>query len=129
MNTRTCSTCHRLFTTDRPRQRHCSTACRERMLGRAPRANAGTTAQRGYGADHQRLRKRWAPLVERGEVSCWRCGLPIDPGENWHLGHHDEDRSIEARPEHAERCNLAAAGRKANAQRRRGTSSEPRIAG
>lgn len=39
-----------------------------------------TTAQRGYGAAHDRLRKRWKPIVDAGEAICARCHQPIQPG-------------------------------------------------
>jgi hypothetical protein len=70
-----------------------------------------TTNQRGYGARHQALRRRWAREVARGGVLCARCGEPIDPVEEWDLGHDDFDRAIYNGPEHA-RCNRATAGRK-----------------
>jgi predicted Fe-S protein YdhL (DUF1289 family) len=64
------------------------------------------TAARGYGNAHQRLRRRWAIRVDRGEVHCARCGRLIEPGTDWDLGHDDEDRSIYAGPEHRA-CNRA----------------------
>lgn len=83
---------------------------RERQRHNAQRdARRGTTAERGYGARHRQLRAKWAPQVETGDVSCWRCGHPIQPGQAWHLGHLD-DRSDYGGPEH-EACNLTAAGR------------------
>ena len=51
------------------------------------------TASRGYGGRHQALRRRFAAIVEAGLASCWRCGLPIVPGEPWDLGHVDGNRS------------------------------------
>lgn len=76
-----------------------------------------TTAQRGYGKAHQRLRARWAPLVRAGRVRCWRCGHVIVPvrglrGEGWDLGHDDLDRTRYRGPEHVD-CNRATAGRRA----------------
>lgn len=73
-------------------------------------ARRGTTAERGYGAGHQRTRAEWAPLVEAGDVDCWRCTRRIEPGQSWQLGHDDHDRSITRGPEH-KLCNLRAAGR------------------
>lgn len=72
-------------------------------------AKRGTTTQRGYGHQHQTLRKQWAPKVATGTVPCARCGEPINPGEPWDLGHAD-DRTKYNGPEHAYRCNRSAAG-------------------
>lgn len=71
----------------------------------------GSTAERGYGSAHQRLRKWWTPRVERGEVDCARCGRWIAPGSEWDLGHDDHDRSRYSGPEH-QACNRATSGRR-----------------
>jgi hypothetical protein len=47
------------------------------------------TVARGYGPAHRKLRERWAPLVERGDVVCARCQFVILPGQAWDLGHVD----------------------------------------
>lgn len=85
------------------------------------------TAARGYGADHQARRAALAPTVNAGHATCWRCGLPILPGQAWDLGHDDHDRSIYRGPEHRRRTggcpgNRAAGavkGNRARGQRRR----------
>ena len=77
---------------------------------RAREAARGTTAERGYGSQHQAERQRWLPLVKAGRVNCWRCGERIEPGDEFDLGHDDYDRRITRGPEHARRCNRAAAG-------------------
>jgi hypothetical protein len=66
----------------------------------------GTSTERGYGADHRALRAAWQPLVEAGDVICWRCGGLIRPGDDWDLGHDDHDRSVYRGPEH-QVCNRA----------------------
>lgn len=79
---------------------------------------ATTTVGRGYGAKHQALRRRWAPIVAAGGVICAKVAegkclraddQHIQPGEPWDLGHTD-DRSAYTGPEHVE-CNRAAGGR------------------
>jgi hypothetical protein len=80
-----------------------------------------TTTERGYGADHRAERKRWAPIVERGEVDCHaviclHASRRIQPGQPWHLG-HTPDRSAWTGPEH-ERCNTTEGAKRGNAQRR-----------
>ena len=73
-------------------------------------ATQRSTTQRGYGADHQQLRKRyWAPKVRAGNIDCARCGQRIAPGQPWDLGHTD-DRSAWTGPEHAS-CNRSAGGK------------------
>lgn len=71
--------------------------------------SSGNTTQRGYGRAHQALRAKWEPKVETGVVDCARCGEPIAPDAEWHLGHTD-DRTGYQGPEHA-RCNTQAGGR------------------
>lgn len=68
---------------------------------------------RGYDHQHRATRADWVPRVAAGTVTCWRCDQPIQPGEPWDLGHDDADRTITRGPEHARRCNRAAAGRAA----------------
>lgn len=70
----------------------------------------GTSTDRGYGADHQRLRAEYQALMNRGEsFACWRCDDEIDP-EHWHLGHDDYDRTVYRGPECVP-CNTATSGR------------------
>jgi hypothetical protein len=71
---------------------------------------------RGYGADHKRRRRAAKKTVEAGQGICWRCGEPLTAGEQFDLGHDDDDRSITRGPEH-QNCNRAAAARKANSVR------------
>ena len=94
--------------------KHCGRAgCLERTAGSsycrthtAERQRRGNTTARGYGASHQKERDSWRPLVAAGFVDCWRCERRIEPGEPWHLGHDDHDRTVYRGPEHAA-CNTA----------------------
>lgn len=74
----------------------------------------GSTKDRGYGSDHQRRRRYFAVLVERGEVCCGKCGKFIPPGSDWHLAHPNDDKTLPSVPWHR-LCNL----RFANERRRR----------
>jgi hypothetical protein len=77
----------------------------------------GKTVQRGYGAQHRRLRAMWARQVMAGLVDCARCGRPIEPGALWDLD-HTEARDGYNGPAHVY-CNRSVAARKANSLRRR----------
>lgn len=68
-----------------------------------------------YGSAHQRKRAWWKPQVERGDITCWRCGEKIHPNEPWDLGHAENSDSEYAGPEHI-KCNRGAAGRKTAAR-------------
>lgn len=60
---------------------------------------ASSTADRGYGRDHQVERQRWVTiLAEVGELPCARCQEPIYQGDAWDLG-HNEDRTAWTGPE------------------------------
>lgn len=89
-------------------RRSCPTCTRGRDRAR------GTTTERGYGAEHQRLRAAWQERIDDGElVLCPRCGEPVEPGMEWDLGHSD-DRNSYSGPEHSRECNRAAGGRAAH---------------
>jgi hypothetical protein len=68
-----------------------------------------------YGGAHQAIRRALAPYVPGSP--CWRCSLPILPGQPWDLGHDDDNPAVYRGPEHA-RCSRAAGARKGNARRR-----------
>lgn len=82
---------------------------------------AKSTTARGYGANHQKLRKQWQSRIDAGEkVVCWRCkeagkAHRIKPGDEWDLGHDDDDRGRYRGPECA-KGNRATAGRKASVE-------------
>ena len=77
-----------------------------------------SSAARGYGWAHQVLRRRWAPQVEAGLVDCARCGLRLEPGQAWDLGHNDLDRSRYTGPEHARSADCPAGGNRATNRHR-----------
>ena len=72
----------------------------------------GRRQARGYTAEHDRLRAKWKPKVERMEVDCARCHQRILPGQTWHLD-HTEDRTGYLGPSH-EACNTSAGGKAAH---------------
>jgi hypothetical protein len=75
------------------------------------------TTFRGYGWNHQKMRQIVQLEVAAGIAVCTRCGLRIDPGEPWDLGHDDYDRAIYIGPEHRA-CNRATASRRRRTSRR-----------
>jgi hypothetical protein len=72
---------------------------------------------RGYGAGHVAIRRRLAPLVATGLMECARCGLPIEPGQAWDLG-HSPDRTRYSGPEHAHSRDCPKGGNRATAAHR-----------
>lgn len=67
----------------------------------------GRTTERGYDAKHKKLRAKIQRDMDAGVVFyCWRDGKEIEPGEDWDLGHDDDDRTKYMGPEH-QRCNRA----------------------
>lgn len=43
-----------------------------------------------YGTAHKRLRAAINKRMQAGEIfCCWRCGIRLHPGPDWHLGHDD----------------------------------------
>src|SRR5262245_47789596 len=81
-------------------------------------SSAMSTIARGYGRDHQIRRQRYAPLVLAGGVKCARCGEPIQPGQQWDLGHDDHDRSLYSGPEHRHAADCPMGGNRATSGRR-----------
>ena len=57
-----------------------------------------------YRHHHQQLRRKWAPLVAAGGVTCSRCQQPILRGQAWDLGHVEGNPHAYAGPQHAA-CN------------------------
>jgi hypothetical protein len=72
-----------------------------------------TTAEKGYGREHRRLREQVRRIVDGGAAVCWRCGLFIDVGTPWDLGHADvpgaKQRGLYRGPEHRD-CSRTAGG-------------------
>lgn len=83
--------------------------------------NQGKTTDRGYGREHQKLRKQWEPIVNAGraycaETTCLMDSRLIQPGSPWHLAHADGQNGYRG-PAHR-RCNLAERNRRRNPLRR-----------
>ncbi len=76
-------------------------------------ARRGSTAQRGYGGPHARLRAQWKPRVDAGQAWCVKCGSWIQPGTPWDLDHTD-DRAGWRGPAHRG-CNRSDGQRKTTA--------------
>lgn len=83
---------------------------REQEYGRPGRRD------RGYGTEHDRLRRYWKPIVAKGKTHCSVCGKLIEPNQRWDLGHVEGDRRAYAGPQH-ESCNRAR-GRDGSRQHR-----------
>lgn len=81
-------------------------------------ASKGSSAHRGYGYHHRKLRAELQPHIDAGEAICWRCRQPIHPGTPWDLGHDDDDRNIYRGPEH-QGCNRGSAATRGNRARTR----------
>jgi hypothetical protein len=92
---RACSVCGRRAMAGESR-------CHDHRLAKRPKTKA-----RGYGGQHQRIRRMWGRRVALGDVVCARCGEFIAPDEPWDLGHDDNDRSLYNGPEH-QACNRGA---------------------
>lgn len=78
-----------------------------------------TTKQRGYGYQHQLLRRKIGRLVNEGRAVCSRCGTWIRPGSPWDLDHFDTDRSRYRGPSHRICNQRARAGKPTLAPQRR----------
>jgi len=81
-----------------------------------------STAERGYGSDHQAERDRWKPVIDAGqgwcaETVCLKPSRRIPPGTPWDLG-HTPDRLAVIGPCHME-CNRAEGARRGNRLRQR----------
>lgn len=70
----------------------------------------GTKAARGYDKNFYSIRRRFVEIHKTQELHCWRCNKTIPIGDTFHLGHHDEDRTVIMGPE-CPGCNLSAAGK------------------
>ena len=76
--------------------------------------------KRKYGRRHQLERKRWEPVVARGdgwcaEAVCLKPSRYIDPDERWHLA-HDSTGTHYIGVSH-ERCNTSEAAVRGNKER------------
>lgn len=67
---------------------------------------------------YRKLRRALQVIHRAGDAVCWRCGRPIAPTEQMHVGHDDVDKSIIRGPEHM-LCNVRTATYKARRRRKR----------
>jgi hypothetical protein len=84
-----CAQCGEPFEPKRPNQKYCTVECRARRHRQSAgwQRNAGTTTERGYGAGHQRERKKWRAIVDAGNAHCCLCGTWLPPGAPFDLDH------------------------------------------
>ena len=85
-----------------------------------PREMTRSTAERGYGADHEKERAWWAPVVAAGDGWCHAefClydSRRIPAGSAWDLGHNVQ-RTAWIGPTHM-RCNRSEGARRGNRAR------------
>jgi hypothetical protein len=78
-----------------------------------------TTAQRGYGYEHRKLRESWRPRVEAGQVACSLCGLMIEPGQEFDLAHDPMDSRRYLGPAHARARHCLTGGNRNTALEKR----------
>lgn len=72
----------------------------------------GSTAERGYGTEHRRIRAQLVAALSAGHaLQCWRCGTTITRPDQFDVGHDDNNRAITRGPE-CRPCNRATAGRR-----------------
>lgn len=108
MTLRVCLDCMATIAAGRSR---CATCERIRDKAR------GTRQERGYDAQHDRLRADYQSRMDRGEgFECWRCAATSTPHRvdtsDWQLGHCDDDRTKYHGPE-CPSGNQATSGRAA----------------
>ena len=83
----------------------------DRRNSRGYTRHNSSSASRGYGYAHRKLRAWWVPRVATGLVKCWRCMEYINGDESWHLGHQDGNNKVYKGPEHV-LCNVSTNERK-----------------
>lgn len=106
MPKRFCRDCHQLYDRDATHTMRCP-GCQPAAT-KASNARRNTTA-RGYGSQHQQLRKQLLEQFQPGQP-CARCGQPITSKDDADLGHTDGQHAYRGL-EHAA-CNRAAGGRR-----------------
>jgi hypothetical protein len=78
-------------------------------------AKPGSTAARGYGGEHQRIRRSLLATLAPG-TPCPRCGQPMHPSQPLDLDHTDDRTGYQGLAHQS--CNRRAGARKGNAARR-----------
>src|ERR1019366_1902634 len=98
--------------------RPCAAAVTRSHRSIAERINPKTSAEKGYGNEHVKARRKWKVKVDGGECTCAFCGRPIIPGTYWDLSHPFDEKSMPPEPWHR-RCNRQYAATITKARRRR----------
>lgn len=114
MEWRICKKCATPFEANaRKHKVYCNPECRPHGSGsKAPRA------ERGYGREHARERRRVKKAVDAGQVDCCLCGHWIEPGTPWHLDHVPGTTDRYRGAAHAS-CNTSDGARRGNSTRPR----------
>lgn len=107
MPKRFCIGCGTLYDRDATRTQRCPNC---QPAATAARNARGNTTRRGYGSQHQALRRQLLDAFQPGQP-CARCGQPIRAKADAQLGHDDHDRSRYRGLEHVA-CNEATSGRR-----------------
>jgi len=96
-----------------------------------PHRRQRSTVEKGYGAEHRRLRREAKKQVDAGAAACWRCGRLIHPAEPWDLGHDDprlaKHPALYRGPEHRSCSPVAGGLEEAVAHRDTGTTPHPAV--
>lgn len=119
-----CAICEKVFEAKHASALYCSEECRAegyRRHGRKRKPHTLTTTQRGYTAEHQRVRKRKLEALVPG-TSCELCREPMFADQELDLDHSDPDSRWRGEP--GDRLTHASCNRRQGARRAKGCDCE-----